>query len=137
MSTNSKWPSPLLIVLLVVASGLSFVIGDSMGQRAIRSKIALQIDSVQGSLAFNRILDERKLKKLLELGCINQASFAIDVSLDKDMELLSEFVKNDQLDEQAMKYIADRDSDIIGLLKTYKSKYGKSWVEPPCEGNKN
>jgi putative effector of murein hydrolase len=115
-----------------IAVAIAFAIGESMGQRSMLAGINAQLDSVQASLIFNRLLDARKLKSLLAKGCIEQAAQAVDVAEDKDMELLAGFV-NGKLDASTTKYISDRNPNLLDELKTFKSKYGRSWSETECK----
>ena len=103
-----------------------------MGQRSMLKGMSVQLDSVQTKLAFNRLLDERHWKDLLAKGCATQAAKALDVAEDKDMELLAEFF-NGKLDASAIKYVTDRDTTLAEQLKSYKSKYGRSWSEAECK----
>jgi hypothetical protein len=121
-----KW-----IVGCVVAAAIAFVVGDSVGQRTMLKGMRVQLDGTQASLAFNRLLDERHWKELLEKGCVAQAAKALDVAEDKDMELLAGFIRG-KLDDAAIKYISDRDPGLIEQLKLFKSKYGSTWSEEAC-----
>ena len=125
----SKWKVAVYVMVIVVV----FLIGSSVGQRSMIKMMSVELNSVQGMLAFNRLLDERKQQLLLNRGCITQASYAVDIAQDKDMELLSEFFTRGQLDERSLKYIALRDPKLLSELKNFKSKYGNTWVEPECK----
>lgn len=116
------------IVLLLFA----FALGESMGQRAMLSVISMQLTSTQASLAFNRLLDDRRFRELLAKGCVRQATNAIDVSEDEDMALLADFSRKG-IDESAKKYIADRAPQLLEQLKTFKSKYQQGYVEEECK----
>lgn len=126
----------LRLVIAILACGLmvaaAFAIGDSIGQRSMLSATSMQLDNIQTTLAFNRLIDERQLKSLMARGCIEQAAKAIDVAEDKDMELLAGFV-NGKISPWAIKYISDRDPTLVNELKTFKSKYGRSWSEMECK----
>lgn len=121
-----------LVFSCVVVAAIAFAIGESMGQRSMLKGMSVQLDSVQTTLAFNRLLDERHWKDLLAKGCTAQVAKALDVAEDKDMELLAEFF-NGKLDASAIKYVTDRDSALAEQLKSYKSKYGRSWSEEECK----
>ena len=131
-ATTSRWKTVILTIVTGVSIAVAFLVGDSVGQRSMLSVMRTQLDSIQGVMAFNRLLDERKLQMLLARGCVTQSSYVVDVAQDKDMELLSGFFMHGQLDAPAIKYIADRDPKLLGELKTFKSKYGNSWAEPEC-----
>ena len=122
-----KW-----IIGCVVTAAIAFAIGDSVGQRTMLKGINVQLDSVQASLALNRLLDERHWKELLAKGCDAQAARALDVAEDKDMELLAGFLKG-KLDADTIKYVSDRDPGLVEQLKTFHSKYGRSWSEGECK----
>lgn len=104
-----------------------------MGQRSMLGAMSLQLTSVQADLAFNRLIDERHWKTLLANGCEAQATKAIDVSEDQDMELLAEFFLKGKVDAAAIKYVTDRDPTLIAQLKSFKSKYGQGWSEEECK----
>jgi hypothetical protein len=122
-----KW-----LIACVILAAAAFAAGESMGQRKILSAMNVQLDSVQTSLAFNRLVEERAWKSLLTRGCVDQAVKAIDVAEDMELELLAGFF-NGTLDASAIKYVSDRDPLLIGQLKTFKSKYGRSWLEEECK----
>jgi hypothetical protein len=93
-----------------------------------------ELDSVQASLAFNRILDERRWLEMLAKGCTTPVAKALDVALDKEMELLAGYVANARLDADAIRYISERDPTLLAEVKSFKSKYGRSWSEESCKG---
>jgi len=131
MNTNKsvvKWLTACVVLIAV-----AFAVGESMGQRKMLAAMNVQLDSAQASLAFNRLVDERAWKSLLSRGCITQATKALDIAEDKDMELLAGLF-NGKVDAAAIKYVADRDPLLVGQLKTFKSKYGSSWSEDECKG---
>jgi hypothetical protein len=91
----------------------------------------IQLDGVQAMLLFDRIRQERKIKSLLERGCLTAATSTLDHDENVDMNLLAEFVRG-RLDQPSITYIANLDSNIFNELKTFKSKYGNTWPEPNC-----
>jgi hypothetical protein len=129
---NSKQRIMVVVLVCGFAVAAAFAIGKSLGQRSMLAAMNVQLDSVQATLAFNRLLDERQLKSLLARGCIEQVAKAIDVAEDKDMELLAGFF-NGKIDASAKKYVLDRDPNLVNELKTFKSKYGRSWSEMECK----
>jgi hypothetical protein len=91
-----------------------------------------ELNGVQAMLAFNRIQDERHLQELISRGCSDQAVEFISYTNDKNMELLAGLTKG-HIDSGTLKYLSDRDPSILRDLKTFKSKYGGSWMEKPCK----
>jgi hypothetical protein len=126
----------LRITLLAVAAGIvvvaAFLVGESLGQRSMLAVASVELDSIQATLAFNRLLGERRVASLLAKGCVVQAANVIDIARDKDMELLSNYLSEGRLDRSAIKYISDRDPGVLGELTTFKSKYGRAWTEMEC-----
>src|SRR5579872_3245663 len=104
MLANSRVIKWILGCVLVAV--ISFLIGSSLGQRAMLGRLNQQLDSVQASLAFNRLLDERHWGDLLSKGCVAQVEKAVDVAADKDMELLAGFIDG-KVDAATIKYISD------------------------------
>ena len=125
------------VVKWLIACGamvaIAFVVGESMGQRKMLSVMSVQLASVQTSLAFNRLANEREWTTLLARGCNAQAAKALDIAEDKDMELLAGLF-NEKPDAAAIKYVSDRDPLLLGQLKAFKSKYGSSWSVDECKG---
>jgi len=125
------------VVKWLIACGamvaIAFVVGESMGQRKMLSVMSVQLASVQTSLAFNRLANEREWTTLLARGCNAQAAKALDIAEDKDMELLAGLF-NEKPDAAAIKYVSDRDPLLIGQLKAFKSKYGSRWSVDECRG---
>jgi len=120
----------LTIVVLILIGG-SFAVGSNFGQRLMLARTTPELNGVQAMLAFNRIQDERHLQSLISRGCTDQAAAFLDYSEDKDMQLLSGFLKG-KIDADTLKYVHDRDSNLVDTLKTFKSKYGSSWFEKAC-----
>jgi hypothetical protein len=116
---------------VVVVCILSFLIGDSVGQRSMRKPVRIQVDGVQAMLLVDRLVEERKIKSLLARGCATEAMSALDHNENSDLRLLAEFVNGD-LDRSALTYITTQAPNILDELKTFKSKYGNTWREPEC-----
>jgi len=116
----------------ILVAGAAFAVGNGWGQRAMLERLNIELNGVQTSLALNRLLDDRHWKELLEKGCIEQATKALDTAEDKDLELLSALFKK-PLDSAAIKYVSDRDPKLIEQLKTFRSKYGQQWPEEECK----
>jgi hypothetical protein len=93
---------------------------------------ATEIDSIQVSLAFNRLLEDRKLASLLSRGCVAAAIKETDIAMDQDTKLLASLFKG-KLSPWVIKYIEDRDPSLLKTLDTFQSKYGNSWPEPTCK----
>jgi hypothetical protein len=96
---------------------------------------AIEIDDVQAMLAFNRILQERKLASLLSRGCMAAAIEETDIRIDQDTKLLASLFKG-RLSPRVSKYVDDRDPNLRETLDNFKSKYGDSWREPRCADSK-
>jgi len=101
-----------------------------MGMRSNLHELAIVLDDTQAELAFNRLLEERKLESLLSKGCTAAALEKTRISIDQDMTLLASF--EGKLSPGAAKYINDREPTLLSALKEFKSKYGNSWTEPEC-----
>jgi hypothetical protein len=101
----------IVAMLLAVAAALAigFVAGNSVGQRAMLRALSVQLDDVQTMLTFNRLLEERDLQALLSKHCLEQVATKVDIRIDQDMELLSEFFRG-KLSPSTRKYVSDRDA---------------------------
>ena len=123
---------PWLVGLAVVLfTTIILWLGMSMGTKMNRHETAIAIDDIQASLAFNRLLDERKLASLLSRGCVTAAAKEIDIVMDQDTKLLASLYKG-KLSPSTIKYIGDRDPNLLGTLDKFKTKYGDFWKEPEC-----
>lgn len=120
-------------IVIIAVLGVTFVMGESIGQRQMLSGMNIQLDSMQAKLTFNRILDERHLGDLLAKGCVAQAGQMLMFLEDQDTRILSEFFRS-ELDPSVSIYISKRDPDIVRAMKSFKSKFGPRWREPTCEG---
>jgi hypothetical protein len=129
---GSKLATLAAVALVLIAGAFAF--GTSFGQRTMLARATLELNGVQAMLAFNRIQDERHLQSLLLHGCTDQAVDFVDYTKDKDMELLSGFLRG-QIDAEARKYVTDRDANLVEELRTFKSKYGTSWMEKTCKAS--
>ena len=121
------------VVILALMAG-AFLGGTSVGQRTMLARANQNLNGVQAMLAFNRIQDEGHLQSLLSQGFTEQAAAFIDYSKSADMELLSGLLRG-QISDDTRKYISDRDANLVEDLKTFKSKYGASWMEKACKPN--
>ena len=115
----------------VICTLIIFWVGVSVGTRAARHATATAIDDIQASLAFNRVLEGRKLESLLSRGCTAAAAKEVDILLDQDTKLLASLYRG-KLSPATIKYIDDRDPKLLKTLGTFKSKYGEIWQEPEC-----
>ena len=68
---------------------------------------------------------------MLSKGCVSQTEETLAFSLDQDTALLAEFFRG-ELDPASIKYVSDRDPQLVKSLATFKSKYGNVWVEKAC-----
>ena len=129
MSAKKK---PWLIGLIVIVySIVIFWFGIAAGMRSNRHQLAQELDSTQAMLAFNRLLDERRLQSLLLKGCAGAALERTNISMDQDTRLLASLFKG-RLSPWVAKYVKDRDLELLNSLPKFKSKYGDSWKEPEC-----
>jgi hypothetical protein len=77
------------------------------------------------------LLEGRKLESLLSGGCAAAAAKEIDIVMDQDTKLLASLYRG-KLSPETIKYINDRDPNLLKRLNTFKSKYGEIWQEPEC-----
>lgn len=117
----------------VVLAAIAFVAGAYVGRRSMLGEMKVQLDSVQASLAFNRLVEERAWQSLLARGCVTQAQRSLDIAVDQEMGLLADLYKAG-LDPSTIKYISDRDPLLEEQLKAFKSRYGSKWLEQECKG---
>jgi hypothetical protein len=123
---------PWLVGLAVVLfTTIILWLGISIGTKINRHETAIAIDDIQASLAFNRLLEERKLASLLSRGCVAAAAKEVDIVMDQDTKLLASLYKG-KLSPSAIKYIENRDPNLLKTLDTFKSRYGEIWKEPEC-----
>jgi hypothetical protein len=120
-----------IFLALALAGATGFVAGERVGQRSMLKGLNVQLDDVQTMLTFNHLLEERDLQALLSKHCLEQAEMKVDIRIDKDMELLSEFFAG-KLSPSTRKYVSERDAGLEKNLTTFKSKYGNQWSVPAC-----
>jgi len=106
-------------------------LGIGFGMRSNVHHVAIEIDNTQAMLAFNRLLEERKLASLLSKGCVAAASEETNIRIDQETKLLASLFKG-RLSPWVSKYVDDRDPHLLKTLDNFKSKYGDSWKEPEC-----
>jgi hypothetical protein len=117
------------IISVLIALGA----GWALGRHSMRVAATQDLRSIQAILAYNRIDEERRLARLIARGCISQAAEEIDFSSDKDQELLAHYLQ-EGVTAHAEKYISDRDPQLLGQLRSFKSKYGNVRAEKACSG---
>ena len=115
----------------VLYTAIIFWFGIALGMRSSLHQMATEIDNTQAMLAFNRLLDGRKLALLLSKGCVAAAAEKTNIGMDQDTKLLASLFKG-KLSPWVTKYIDDRDPTLLSNLDKFKSKYGDSWAEPDC-----
>src|SRR5258708_39282514 len=121
-SRTKLWLIGLGAVLYTVAV---FWFGIVVSTRINLHQTAIEIDNTQAILAFNRLLEGRRLELLLSKGCLEAAKEKVDIRIDQDTRLLASLIKG-ELSPRVAKYIDDRDSHLLETLDKYTSKYGDS-----------
>jgi hypothetical protein len=107
--TKRNWTIITLTALLAV---VLFGVGVSLGQRQMFSAFGAQLRGVQATLLFDRILQEREIKSLLERGCVTQAIGEISNNELADRQTLAGFA-HETLDRDTLAYINKRDANIL------------------------
>lgn len=128
---NTKIKSGLIGVAALFFIAMVFWLGIGVGVKYGSSQLAIELNSTQAMLAFNRILDERKLNLLLSKGCVTEALTKTDIAIDQDTKLIASLFK-EKLSPWVSKYVSDRDPNFLNSLDGFKSKYGDSWTETEC-----
>lgn len=124
----------IIISAVMAASAaviISFAAGIYIGEKSMLPGMEIQLDGTQAMLAYNQLDDDRKVAALLSKGCISQAQSRLEFYEDRETRLLSEFFKG-QLDPGTIKYVTDRDPQLVVSLSSFKSKYGARWDQPDC-----
>jgi hypothetical protein len=129
---NARIKFGLISVVALVFIAVIFWLGFGIGLRYGTSQSEIELNNTQAMLAFNRILDERKLSLLLSKGCITEALTRTDIAIDQNTKLIASFFKG-KLSPWVSKYISDRDPNFLHSLDGFKSKYGDSWTETECK----
>ena len=128
---RSKTKLSFIVMGSVIFTAVVFWIGMVIGTRLGSGKLENELNSTQAMLAFNRVLDERKLELLLSKGCVTQALAKTDIAIDQNTKLLATLFKG-RLSPWVSKYISDRDPNFLSTLDGFRSKYGDSWTEKEC-----
>jgi hypothetical protein len=115
----------------VAIAALSFVVGESHGQRSIVRSLRIQIDDAQAMLLVDRIVEERRIKSLLARGCANKAIGEITNNENADLRTLSKFVDG-SLDKPTIEYITNRNPRLLEELKALDGKYVNTWSAVDC-----
>jgi hypothetical protein len=68
----------MLVFGAIAIAGLSFAVGESLGQRAMLKALRINLDDVQAMLLVDRVVSERKLKSLLAHDCAIEAMTTVD-----------------------------------------------------------
>jgi hypothetical protein len=122
----------ILVIAALAAATLSFVIGDSVGQRAMLRQAHVQVEDIQAMLLVDRLGQERKIKSLLLRGCPKEALAAIDINENSDLKLLASYASRDHLDQSTVDYINNQDANLLRELKSFNNKYGDKWPVVEC-----
>ena len=119
------------IIFFVASIAVAYALGWRMGERKAFAQSQILMNGAQADLLFNRIVDEREMVSMLSKGCIPQTRRHLSIDVDQDTALLAEFYRG-PLDPQSVSYIVEHDPGLLKSLATFKSKYGKSWMEAAC-----
>jgi len=122
----------LVAIACVLALAIIWVVALRVAYKLTSRRFDQVLIGVQANLAFNRLIDDRRMAFLLSKGCIDQAKRHVDINQDQDTELLAEFYKTG-LPPEAIQYINLRDSKLLSTLGTFKSRYGMRWTEKVCK----
>jgi hypothetical protein len=90
----------------------------------------IQLSGVQTTLLLDRIVQERKIKSILERGCVTEAIGEISNNELADRETLSRFV-HEKLDRGTIAYINRRDPNILNELDSPSGSFTNTW--PGCQ----
>jgi hypothetical protein len=125
--TKRNWTITVATVLLAI---VLFGVGVTLGRHLTFRAFATQLRSVQATLLFDRIVQEREIKTLLAHGCVNVAIGEISNNELADRKTLSAFV-HEKLDRDTIAYISKRDSNILSELDSPTGSFTNTW--PGCE----
>jgi hypothetical protein len=125
--TKRNWTITVATLSLAI---VLFVGGVILGQRLMFRAFAVQVRGVQAMLLFNRIVQEREIKTLLERGCANVAIGEISNNELADRKTLSDLV-HEKLDRDTTAYINKRDSNILNELDSPAGSFVNTW--PGCQ----
>jgi hypothetical protein len=119
-------PAVAVVVFVVVAiSSFGF------GAKTERRELNKALYSTQAMLWFNHLLAFREIEDLLAKGCSAEGLEATRIAIDQEMQLLSEFHRNNG-DTSIDKYVSDRDPKLLSQLDSFKGKYVGTWAKPTC-----
>jgi hypothetical protein len=126
-----KTPNVMLGLAFIAAVGLSFAVGESLGQRSMVKQMRINLDGVQAMLLADQIVERRKVRSFLIGGCRTEALEEIDFTENAEMKLLAEFVTSN-LDKSSLEYINSRNPNFLDEIRTFKSKYPSKRPEVSC-----
>lgn len=110
-----------LAVILLVAIGVSFTIGDSVGQHAMLNALRPQMAGVQAMLLADKISRQRKLLSYMRAGCIKESIEELDVDQDRGMRVLMDLLAKSN--DASRQYIQTREPDLLDETAHYKARY--------------
>ncbi len=122
----------LVAIACVLVLAIICVVALRVAYKLTSRRFDQALIGVQANLAFNRLIDDRRMAFLLSKGCIDQAKRYVDINEDQDTELLAEFYKSG-LPPEAVQYIKLRDPQLLSTLGNFKSRYGVRWTEKVCK----
>jgi len=122
-----------LAALYVVSILLAFLAGGKLSYKQSLEGFGVALADTQAMLGFNHLLQFREIEADLEkIGCEKVALEKTKIAIDVEKRLLASF-HEEHPNSPINKYISDRDANLLGELKGFKSKYGESWTVPQCE----
>jgi hypothetical protein len=119
--------SVVVVGLLALTAIVSFRLGAQTNRAEHRAGLA----SVQAALGFNHLRRYREIEADLSKGCSREALEWVRFSIDQETRLLSEYYEKHN-DPGLSVYISKRDPMLLTQLKSFKSKYVGSWIQPQC-----
>jgi hypothetical protein len=119
-----------LIVFFLATVGVSFAIGDSVGQRTMLKAFAPQLSGVQAMLLADKISRQRELLSYMRAQCIKESIDETDVDQDRGMQVLMDLLRN--ADDASRRYIQVHEPGLLDEAANYKARYPNKISHSTC-----
>jgi hypothetical protein len=119
-----------LIIIFLATIGVSFSIGDSVGQRTMLKALAPQLSGVQAMLLADKISRQRELLSYMRAQCIEESIDEIDVDQDRGMQVLMDLLRDS--DDASRRYIQVHEPGLLDEAANYKARYPNKILHPTC-----
>ncbi|WP_143707340.1 hypothetical protein [Uliginosibacterium sp. TH139] len=104
----------------------------SYGAKYERGRLSDELTAIQAEMWFNHLQDYRGIEADLVKNCSNVALEKTQYAIASEMQLLSEFYKENP-NSWVTQYISERDVNLVNKLNGFRNPFPNPWQPSSCK----